>query len=377
MSSLVCLSCILGDAGCLSVALQGKGLNFLSLFQGDRYRDALTRRSEAHSFGHMNQTYGEKDSPCASTGELVGEKGGCIPDAPGVAAFTLLEREPSEVPVVIAVPHAGRAYSRALLADMRHGPAAALKLEDRHADILGRAVARATGASLLVAHAPRALVDLNRAPDDIDWEMFLRDARPVQGTGQPSRRVRSGLGLVPRRLPGSGDIWRRRLGKDDLAGRIDGVHAPYHAALAGVLARVRDRWGAALLIDLHSMPPLAGRIGTATPQIVIGDRFGASCHGGLVACAFAHFGQVGREAAHNRPYAGGYVLERHGDPQANIHAVQVEVDRSRYLDSALVEPGEGMEAMIADLSGLVRRLASATAELASDAGPAQWPLAAE
>lgn len=317
----------------------------------------------------MTERFDENDSH--------GEPGGRIAGAPGLAAFTMFERRPSEVPVLIAVPHAGRAYSRPLLADMRHGPAVALRLEDRHADMLGRGVAQATGASLLIAHAPRALVDLNRAPDDVDWEMFVRDARPVQGAGQPSRRVRSGLGLVPRRLAASGDLWRRRFGKDDLVQRIDGVHVPYHAALAGALARLRDRWGAALLIDLHSMPPLGSPGGGASAQIVVGDRFGASCHGSLVASAFAHFGQVGREAAHNRPYAGGYVLERHGDPRANVHAVQIEVDRSRYLDSALVDPGEGMAAMIEDLSGLVRRLADVTAELGRDAGAAQWPLAAE
>lgn len=321
----------------------------------------------------MVEQLGENDSQ--------GEGGGRIPGAPGVPAFVLADPAPSRLPVLIAAPHGGRHYPAGLLADLRHGDAAALRLEDRYVDVMARGVAEVTGASVIVANAPRAMIDLNRAPDDIDWDMFPRDARPAEGVAAPSRRVRSGLGLIPRRLPVLGDLWRRRLGAVDLAERIAGVHEPYHAAIGAVLARLRDRWGAALLIDLHSMPPLPSPPGVASAQIVIGDRFGASSGGGIVASAFAHFAQVRREAAHNRPYAGGYVLERHADPRCGIHALQIEVDRSRYLDSALVEPAAEMAGMIEDLAGLVRRLGEVVAELGGnavrDADAPDWPLAAE
>ena len=302
------------------------------------------------------------------------ERGGWIPGAPSVAAYVLDAREPSAIPVVIAAPHGGRAYPQSLLRELRHGSSVALRLEDRYVDRLAQGVATATGASLLLAHAPRAMIDLNRAPDDIDWEMFARDARPAGSLPLPSRRARSGLGLIPRRLAGMGELWRRRFGAQDLKDRLEGIHEPYHAALARVLAGLRERWGAALLIDLHSMPPLPSRAGIPGAQVVLGDRFGASCHGSVVAAAFAHFAQVGREAAHNRPYAGGYVLERHADPRGGVHALQIEIDRSRYLDSALVEPGQGMDQMVEDIAGLVRRLASVVAELGQNAS---WPLAAE
>lgn len=306
------------------------------------------------------------------------EPGGWIPGAPGSPAFSFDARAPSAIPVVIAAPHGGRSYPRALMGDMRHGPAIALRLEDRLVDRLASEVAAATGASLILAHAPRAMIDLNRAPGDVDWEMFERDARPVQGAAIPSRRVRSGLGLVPRRLPGVGELWRRRFTARELADRLAAVHEPYHATLSAMLAAVRERWGAVLLVDLHSMPPLAARPGVASAQVVLGDRFGATCHGSLVAAAFSHFAQAGREAAHNRPYAGGYVLERHADPRGGVHAIQLEIDRSRYLDSALVEPGAGMAGMIDDLAGLVRRLAPAVAELGQEIGKGEsWPLAAE
>lgn len=301
--------------------------------------------------------------------------GGCIPGAPGAAAFVLAAGAASAIPVLVAVPHAGRLYPSSLMQDFRHRAADALRLEDRHIDAVARGVAQATGAGLLVALAPRAMIDLNRAPEDIDWDMVERAARPISGTSLPSRRARSGLGLFPRRLPGLGELWRRRLDAGDVSARLGGIHEPYHLALKAQLMRLRERWGAALLVDLHSMPPLPVRPGQAAAQIVVGDRFGSSCHGSIVATAFAHFAQCGREAAHNRPYAGGYVLDRHGDPRKGIHAIQIEIDRSRYLDEKLAEPGEEMASVIADISALVRKLSPVVAELGQDAGG--WPLAAE
>ena len=301
--------------------------------------------------------------------------GGSIPGALGIPAFFLTGAEPSTIPVLISVPHAGRAYPRAVLHDMRHPASAALRLEDRYVDRIALAVARETGATLLVANAPRAMIDLNRAPDDVDWEMFGRSDRPDPGSYLPSRRARSGLGLIPRRLPGMGELWRRRHEEADLASRIAGIHTPYHEALAAAILSVRERWGAALLIDLHSMPPLPVRPGVSTAQIVVGDRFGATCHGTLVAAAFTHFNQQGYEAAHNRPYAGGYVLERHSKPSHGMHALQIELDRSLYLDSRLVEPGTGLPALATMLSGLVRAMAAEVSTL-GQCGP-QWSQAAE
>jgi N-formylglutamate amidohydrolase len=172
-------------------------------------------------------------------------------------------------------------------------------------------------------------------------------------------------------------LWRRRHEEHDLKARIAGIHQPYHAQLANSLEALRDRWGVALLIDLHSMPPLATRPGQPAAEFVIGDRFGGSCHGSLVAASFQHLAAADRLAAHNRPYAGGYVLERHGRPGTGVHAMQVEVDRSCYLDSNLREIGPGFDDVVTVLSDMVRRLASVVAELAPGQGDRNWPLAAE
>ena len=300
--------------------------------------------------------------------------GGAIPGSDGTPAFVVRADPASPIPVLIAVPHAGRVYPPALVSAMRDPARAALRLEDRLADSLGEAVAAATGAALIVARAPRAMLDLNRAADDIDWEM-VEGGGPAIGA-LPGRRARSGLGVIPRRLPGLGEIWRRRIPREELEARIAGIHVPYHARIDEELVRLRARWGAALLLDLHSMPPL-GKPGGAggAPDFVVGDRFGATCDGGLVGAAFAYFAEAGRRAAHNRPYAGGYALERHAAVRRGVHALQLEVDRRCYLDADLREPGAGFERCVSLLAGLVRRLAAEVALLGS--GAASWPVAAE
>ena len=299
--------------------------------------------------------------------------GGVVPGLDNAPAFTLSTPPRLRLPVLVAVPHAGRTYPAAVTGRMRDATLAQLRLEDRYADRLGVAVARETGAALLVAHAPRALLDLNRAEDDIDWDMIeggrAGGTAPAEQAQRSNARARSGLGLVPRRLPGSGEIWRGRLALAELDARIEGIHRAYHTALAQTLAQIRAEWGAALLIDLHSMPPLRAADGeTRAPVIVLGDRFGASCHNVLMGRALTHLETRGVSAAQNRPYSGGYVLDRHGKPQAGVHAMQIEVCRATYLDRQMAEPGPGLPAVAAQLAALTRELGAETALLGGHEG---------
>ncbi|MDE1915418.1 MAG: N-formylglutamate amidohydrolase [Sphingomonadales bacterium] len=312
---------------------------------------------------------------------------GCIGEP-----FVTRIHHPSRVPVLVSVPHGGRAYDPALMAGLREGERAALRLEDRLIDEVAGEVAAATGAGLVVARAPRAMLDLNRAPDDVDWAMIpdatrgcamaaiLSTGGHARPHGHPSQRVRAGLGLVPRRVPGLGELWRQPLSGEVLAQRLHLLHAPYHACIADQLARLRARWGTALLIDLHSMPPLPREEGQAPITCVIGDRFGASCGGMLVARAYSQLSDSGWLVAHNRPYAGGYVLDRHANPRGGIHAMQLEIDRAAYLDSRLVAPGAGFAEVVGILASLVRDLASEVASIGvpqSIIRPQDWAEAAE
>lgn len=301
--------------------------------------------------------------------------GGTIPGSI-VPAFSLHVPAGQPLPVLIAAPHGGRSYPAEVIDAMRDPAFTTLRLEDRYVDRLAQAVTRATGATLLIAHAPRAMIDLNRALDDLDWSM-IEGGRPTAPTRHSlaNRRARGGLGLVPRRLPMLGEIWKRPLSRGDLDARMAGIHVPYHRTLEFALETMRDRWGTALLIDLHSMPPLAPRSDQDTnAEIVLGDRFGASCDSGLVEAGLAYLASQGRAAAHNRPYAGGYVLDRHARPARAIHALQIEVCRATYLDTALAEPGARFPGVVRMLAGMVRLLAT---ELVSGSARSRPSLAAE
>lgn len=249
-------------------------------------------------------------------------------------------------PVVLSVPHAGRDYPMPLRAALRVPLHALQPLEDRHADSLAREALR--DETLFVATRARAWIDLNRAEHERDPRIddgAIHVSRPL------SAKLRSGLGLVPRRVSSAGDIWHRRLSDEEVAARIRADHRPYHAALAAALESARRRFGTAVLLDVHSMPPL-GPSGSA-PRIVFGDRFGQSAAARFVGCVEAVARAHGVTAAVNAPYSGGHILERHGDPRNGVHAIQIEFDKSFYLDSALDQPGPGFARAAAMLRAMI------------------------
>lgn len=267
------------------------------------------------------------------------------------------------IPVIVAAPHGGRAYTEEVEALFRE-PTSKLRLEDRYVDLLAGRVAQASGAALLTARAPRAEIDLNRAPDDVDWAMINGAEKPTLPHSLANRRARTGLGLIPRRLPGMGEIWREKIDQAELDRRIETIHRPYHSALGGALEAIRDQWGSALLIDLHSMPPLGEKAFSGTrPEFVLGDRFGTSCSGVLSTATLRYFSNNGRLATHNMPYSGGYVLDRHGMPKRGLHALQIEVCRSIYLDARLNEPSARLRGVVRLLAGLVKDLGSKVANM--------------
>jgi N-formylglutamate amidohydrolase len=236
-------------------------------------------------------------------------------------------------PVVLSVPHAGRAYSPALLRASRLPLDKLETLEDRLVDrLVWRAVAG--GAAALVAQSPRAEIDLNRDEREID-PATVAPPLPASSLMQ-SPRTRGGLGLIPSRITGAGAIWLQRLSGAELSRRILDIHRPYHAALARMLDEARARFGVAILLDCHSMPPRSTGSGAG---VILGDRHGTSIALEFVEVATAAAQAAGFKVARNVPYAGGYVTARHGRPAAGIHALQLELDRSLYLDPALREPG--------------------------------------
>lgn len=261
-------------------------------------------------------------------------------------------------PVVLSVPHAGRDYPLPLRAALRVPVASLLPLEDRHVDTLTLA---ARGAEMLfIANRARAWIDLNRAEHERDPRVD-EGAQPLS-EGAMSLKLRSGLGLVPRRASGA-DLWRRRFADEEVRQRLEHDHRPYHAALATALAAAHGRFGVAVLLDIHSMPPLA----TGGARIVIGDRFGRSAAARFVGRIEGVAHAAGIRTAVNTPYAGGHVLDRHADSASNIHAIQIEIDRTLYLDRRRDRPGSGFESTAVLLRQIIDAVADEALPLAAAA----------
>ena len=252
-------------------------------------------------------------------------------------------------PVILSVPHAGRSYPLALRAALKVPLRTIESLEDRFVDLVAEGARGAR--TMIVQQYPRAWIDLNRSEAERDPR--IDEGAPVTAPERQSAKLRSGLGLVPRRATGPAEVWRHRFSGPEIDYRIQWAHRPYHDALASMLKGAVDRFGIAVLLDIHSMPPLTGRGDVA--RIVIGDRFGQSSAVRFVRRIEGTARAAGQRTARNTPYAGGHVLDRHGAPAAGVHAIQLEFDRSLYLDAVLAQPGPGLDAT----ASLLRAIADA------------------
>jgi N-formylglutamate amidohydrolase len=266
----------------------------------------------------------------------------------GSSGYTMWNCDQPQFPILLSVPHAGRVYPAALFDDLRINPAHLLRLEDRYADRLARPAIDA-GFPAIIAECARVWIDLNRDEADLDPDMVHDWAGPRPQQGSP--KMRGGLGLVPRRLANAGEIWRRPFAKAEIDARIMNYHRPYHAQIERILALMRERFGVAMLVDLHSMPslPIAA---AQQSKIVIGDRFGQCAAPIYAELLTGRLRELGVPVALNNPYPGDYVLRRHGDPRRNIHALQIEVDRALYLDELQHEPAPNLAktaAIVAEL----------------------------
>ncbi len=282
-------------------------------------------------------------------------EGAGLPEAKAEPPFVLVEPLRRTAPLIFASPHSGRRYPPELLANARVGLISLRRAEDAYVDELF-AGAPAHGAALLCASVARAYVDLNRDPAELDPDMF--DERPPECTHVNSARVQAGLGAIPR-VSGDGQtIYRRKLSLDDAERRIAAVHRPYHAMLANLVAETMETFGCSVLVDCHSMPSNAR--GAHAPDVVLGDRFGASCHPSVTALAEATLRRLGYRVARNAPFAGGHTTQTYGRPAARTHALQIEINRALYLDERTLERTNGYARVRADMSRLAEALSAAT-----------------
>lgn len=270
-------------------------------------------------------------------------------------------------PILLSAPHSGTAVPATFHTQLPHD--LLRRIEDAHVGDLARP-STALGIPLLEATWARAVIDLNRAETEFDPAMIAGDPPwPARATD----RVRAGYGLFPRIVAAGKIIRKTPMEPAEMLQRVEHIHRPYHAALAQGMATAHARHGVALLVDCHSMPRLDRR---QHADIVLGDRWGGSAAGVFTFFLQRALARRGWKVARNRPYAGGHIVERHGRPAAGMHGVQIEFDRSLYMNPETLEPNPGLERLGDDLRAVLGELLRALPDLRPALGPV-LPLAAE
>ncbi|WP_454851661.1 N-formylglutamate amidohydrolase [Rhizobium binxianense] len=286
---------------------------------------------------------------------------------PEIREYELFEiREPvsQTIPFVYNSPHSGRIYPPEFIAQSRLEGIAIRRSEDHYVDeLFGSAVE--LGAPLLLANFPRAYLDVNREPYELDPRMFDGLLPPYANIN--SLRVAGGLGTIPRIVAENMEIYARRLPVQEGLDRVEAVYKPYHAALRRLIARTHVQFGFGVLIDCHSMPGNVRVSGSnQRPDFIIGDRYGTSASAELSRAAVGILEEMGFTAIRNKPYAGGFITEHYGRPSRGLHALQIEVNRSLYIDELTLEKRPDFLTVAAAVTSFMREMAGHVEKFAGD-----------
>lgn len=273
-----------------------------------------------------------------------------------VSPFEVVTPDRQNLPLVFNSPHSGHYYSSAFLAVSRLDEQSIRRSEDMFVDELFMPAVE-IGAPLLKANFPRAWLDVNREPYELDPEMFDGDLPAFANIR--SARVAGGLGTIARIVSEREEIYLAPLSVDEGLSRIEQIYKPYHQRLHELVSRTRAAFGQVLLVDCHSMPSsVRGGHERGRRDIVLGDRYGTSCASEITDMAGRILSRIGYSVSRNKPYAGGFITENYGQPDRGIHAMQIEINRSLYMDEYTLQPNAGFERLRADLAGFIGELAA-------------------
>ncbi len=280
-----------------------------------------------------------------------------LEDTPFRQSVEVLAPARQLTPFVYASPHSGADYPPNFVAASPLDPLELRRSEDAFVDEVF-AAAPECGAPLLRALFPRAYCDPNREPYELDPAMFADDLPSYANT--TSLRVAGGLGMIARVVSNGQEIYPEKLPFAEAERRIAFCYRPYHNALAELLEGTRARFACGVLIDCHSMPSVGGPMdrdqGARRPDVVLGDRFGIACHPSLIDRAEQVLRDLGYRVARNAPYAGGFTTNHYGRPREGLHALQIELNRTLYMDEARIERLPGLAGLSKDMATLIDEL---------------------
>ena len=277
------------------------------------------------------------------------------------ASYEIVTPERQTLPLVFASPHSGDNYRAEFLAASRLDPLSLRRSEDSFVDELFQWAPR-LGAPLIRALFPRAFVDANREPFELDPAMFEDALPPYANTRSP--RVAAGLGTIARVVANGTDIYRGKLAFKEAQHRLRAYYWPYHRALSDLVERTRHSFGCCILVDCHSMPSVGGPTdrdqGRDRVDFVLGDCHGQSCAPIVIASADSALRRLGYNVSRNAPYSGGFVTRHYGRPGDAVHCLQIEINRALYMDETTIRPTAAMAALTEDLRLMISSLGCLT-----------------
>ncbi|EJF88799.1 N-formylglutamate amidohydrolase [Bartonella tamiae] len=264
-----------------------------------------------------------------------------------IPVFDYTEPAQLRVPFLFNSPHSGRIYPQHFLQNIALDSFTIRISEDSYVDLLFKDVIK-LGACFMMANYPRSFIDINRRADELDPEMF-EDLLP-ESVPSPSIRVLAGLGTIPKIVATKLNIYNKKLSVSNAIKRIENYYTPYHVKLNQVLLKLKDRFGFSVLIDCHSMPSnLKYFEGKKQPDFILGDHHSRSCASSFTQFAAALLEKKGYQISINQPYSGGFITSHYGAPFNNIHTLQIEINRSLYLNEMTLEIHQGFQQLRQDL----------------------------
>ena len=270
--------------------------------------------------------------------------------------FEAIEPAKCRGPLMFNSPHSGRVYPASFLSASRLDLPTLRRSEDSFVgELIAGVVAR--GHPVVRAHFPRCYVDVNREPYELDPRMF--EGRLPSFANTRSMRVAGGLGTVTQVVGDAQEIYDQRISVTEALRRIENLYKPYHRTLRRVFMRLQRDFGAAILVDCHSMPSTTGsRDERPRADLVLGDRYGTSCVAVVADTVEQCLRGFGYSVSRNKPYAGGFITEHYGSPASGLHAIQLEINRGLYMDERRYEPSTNFDRLAAEFEVLSDRLAA-------------------
>lgn len=267
--------------------------------------------------------------------------------------FEIVEPDCRRNPVVFNSPHSGADYPADFIAVSKLDAHQLRMSEDCHVDELFACVSD-LGSPLLKANFPRAFLDVNRAPWELDPAMFS-DTLPdyVETSGA---RVAGGLGTIPRKVSDKLEIYHEPMSFSQARARVERYYFTYHEALKQLLEKNLAHFGTAILIDCHSMPSSAletARWRRPNVDIVLGDRYGSSCDRQICDLLQDLLDGAGLRVERNKPYAGGYITQFYGKPRRKVHVIQLEINRKVYMNERTLQRRKSFEPLKSVLTSVM------------------------